>query len=317
MISRRKAGQKLGAGRVNTLKVGVFLGLTFGISWSTAILLSLLGIEYGGLTSLVLVAVFFMWAPAIAAIAVQTLYAEPIRRGTGLVRGNLRWAVVAWLAPVGLLGISLAIGVALPGISLTTDLGAFLADMGLSQGEIDEALAVLEGIPVPPIVLFVGQGLTAGLTINAIAALGEELGWRGLLLSELAPLGFWRVSAITGLIWGVWHAPIVLQGHNFPESPLVGVAVMTVWTVVISPVFTYLTVRAQSIIAPTLFHGSFNAVASFSLVYLTGAGNLLLAPVGVVGIVGAALATGVCVAHDRVFADESVTTGEPLHVWVR
>lgn len=307
--------QRSSDSRVNTRKVGVFLTLAFGVAWSTAVVLYLSDIEYGGLTSLVLVVAFYMWAPAIAAIAVQIWHGEPIRTGTGLVHGRLRWSALAWVVPVVLLVLTIGFGLAVPGVSLTTDYGAYLADLGLSEEQIEASLAVLDGLPVPPIVFFVVQGLIAGLTINALAALGEELGWRGLLLAELSPLGFWRLSGVTGVVWGVWHAPIILQGHNFPDAPIAGVVLMTVWTVVASPVFTYLTVRAESVLAPTLFHGTFNAVGWFSLVFLTGAETLVLAPVGVVGIGAALLATAACVVHDRYFTDHPVTTGGPLPLW--
>lgn len=314
-MTQSKDGTPRDEATVDAGKVGAFLALAFGISWTAAVALYLVGVEYGTLTSTMLVVVFYMWAPAVAAIAVQLWYGDPIRADLGLVRGRLLWTALAWLAPVAILAATIGIGVVLPGVSFTTDYGAFLADQGFSEEQIEQSLAVLEALPVPPVVLFLAQGLAAGLTINALAALGEELGWRGLLLTELSPLGFWRLSAVTGVVWGVWHAPIILQGHNFPESPVAGVLTMTVWTVFASPVFTYLTVRARSVLAATFFHGSFNAVGSFSLVYLTGAGNLLTAAVGVAGIGAAVLAVVACVVHDRYLANEQITTGEPLSPW--
>lgn len=65
-------------------------------------------------------------------------------------------------------------------------------------------------------------------------------------------------------------------------------------------------------LAPTLLHGSFNAVASLSLVYLTGAGALLVAPVGVAGIGAGLVATIVCVLHDQYVAATQLTTGGQL-----
>ncbi|MDS0477210.1 type II CAAX endopeptidase family protein [Natrinema sp. 1APR25-10V2] len=313
--TRERTDYRLDGSTVDARKVAAFVALAFGISWTAAAVLYLVGVEYNTIASTVLVVVFFMWAPAVAAVAVQLWYEEPIRAGTGLVRGRLRWSVLAWLAPVALLAATIGIGVALPSVSFTTDYGAFLAEQGFSEEQIEQSLATLEALPVPPLVLFVVQGLVAGVTINAVAALGEELGWRGLLLTELSPLGFWQLSGVTGVVWGVWHAPIILQGHNFPEAPIAGVVTMTVWTIAASPVFTYLTVRARSVLAATFFHGSFNAVGSFSLVYLTGAGNLLTAAVGVAGIGAAVVAVVACVVHDRYFADEQITTGDPLSPW--
>lgn len=297
---------------VNRRKVTTFLGLTFAISWTTALALYASPIQYGSLEATVIVVAGYMWGPAIAAILVQWHAGDPIRSGTGLVVGRIRWIALAWLAPLAFLAGTIAIGAMFPGVSVTTDYSIFLAEMGLPDERIAASLETLESFPGPPALVLLGQALLAGLTINAVAALGEELGWRGLLLRELASLGFWRLSVGTGLVWGIWHAPLVLQGHNFPEAPVAGVVVMTGWTVAASPVFTYLTVRAGSVLAPTFFHGTFNAVASQSLVYLTGVGNLLLAPVGVAGI-GAALAgTVACALHDRFAADRPITGGGAL-----
>ncbi|WP_254769127.1 CPBP family intramembrane glutamic endopeptidase [Salinilacihabitans rarus] len=304
---------------VDGRKVGLFLALAFGISWTSAVGLYLSGTALASIRGTVLVVLAFMWAPAIAAIVVQRGYGDggSVRAGCGLARGRLRWVALAWVAPVGLLAATIGVGLAVPGVSLTTDYAGFLVDLGLPPEQIEESMALLDSLPVPPVVLFVAQGLVAGLTINALAALGEELGWRGLLLTELAPLGFWRLSGLTGLVWGIWHAPIILQGHNFPEAPVAGVVAMTVWTVAASPVFTYLTVRARSVLAATFFHGTFNAVGWFSLLYLAGAGSLLVAPVGAAGVGAAVLATAVCVAHDRYVAADPITTGEPLSPWAR
>jgi homoserine dehydrogenase len=56
-------------------------------------------------------------------------------------------------------------------------------------------------------------------------------------------------------------------------------------------------------------------VASLSLVYLSGAGNLLVGPVGIAGIGAGLLATAACVVHDRYVADDRMTTGTPLVPW--
>lgn len=289
-----------------------FLAIAFGVSWGVALLLWVAGAEYdGALGPLVL----FMWGPAIAAIAVAARRDEPIRERTGLRLGRPGWSAVGWLLPVALVGATVAVGTALPNASFTTDFASFFVEQGLSPEQAEEATAALQELPLALPVLLVVTALVAGLTVNAVAALGEELGWRGLLLDELAPLGFWRVSAITGVVWGLWHAPVVLQGHNFPAEPVAGVAVMTAATVALAPIYTYVTVRAGSVVAPTLLHGSFNALGGLALLYLTGATNLWISPVGVAGICAAALVVLACLVHDRFVADEPITTGAPLEPW--
>ena len=109
------------------------------------------------------------------------------------------------------------------------------------------------------------EGLVAGLTINAIFGFGEELGWRGLLFKELSYMSFWKSSAIIGFIWGVWHAPLILQGHNYPQHPLAGVFMMILWCILLSPIFNYIRLRSKSVIAAAIMHGTLNGTAGLAL----------------------------------------------------
>ena len=106
--------------------------------------------------------------------------------------------------------------------------------------------------------------------INTLLALGEELGWRGLLLPELLPLGQWRAILLSGVIWGFWHAPVILQGHNYPSQPVLGVFLMVVFAVLVGAFFGWLYLRTRSPWAPALAHGSLNASAGLPLLFLTG-----------------------------------------------
>lgn len=296
-------------------KVGAFVGLAFGVSWVSALALYLADVDISTAVGSILLVVLYMWAPAVAAVAVRLWHGEGVLAGTGVFSGRLRWLGLAWITPVFLLAATVGLGALHPDVSFTTDPTLFLGEMGLSDQEVEEALTALEAVPGPTWLVFVVQGLVAGLTVNAVAALGEELGWRGFLLDELSPLGFWRVSILTGLLWGFWHAPIVLQGHNFPNSPVVGVFVMAATLVPMSMVYTYLTVRAGSVFAAVLLHGSFNGLGSLSLVYLTGGSDLLVSPVGFAGFGAATLASAACVVHDRWVAEDEITTGDTLSPW--
>lgn len=74
---------------------------------------------------------------------------ESIRTGYGLRGGRLRWVGVAWLTPIGLLALTTGTGVALPGVSLTTDYGAFLRGLGFPEAQVESSLPALEGVPIP------------------------------------------------------------------------------------------------------------------------------------------------------------------------
>jgi len=299
---------------VDIRTVSWFLALAFGISWGGLTLLRFLGVDLGSSTGQGIGTVVFMWAPATAAMTVLRFRRRPIRRGCGLYPGRIRWIVGAWITPVGLTAAMIGVGLTLPDVSFTAEYSLFLLELGLTEAEAVATVADLEATGVPLIVLLGGLGLVLGGTLFALAALGEELGWRGLLLTELAPLGFWQLSLVTGLVWGIWHTPLILLGLQFPDEPVVGIVLMTTATVALSPVYTYLTVRARSALAATFFHGSF-VLGVFTSVYLADGNELVISPFGIVGIVAAVVGIAACVAHDRFLADQRITTGEPLDPW--
>jgi hypothetical protein len=57
------------------------------------------------------------------------------------------------------------------------------------------------------------------------------------------------------MIWGFWHAPLILHRHNYPEYPWAGVFLMTAMTVLLSPLLSYLTIRPNSVLATAISTG--------------------------------------------------------------
>lgn len=302
--------------KVSSGSLAWFLGITFALSWSTAAVIYFSNITYGSATSLALVATLYMWAPGIAAIAVAWRSDEKIRNQLGVFVGRLRWVAFAWLFPLILVALTIGVSAVLPGVAVTPDPATFLQQTGVTDAQASDMLAMLDSVPVPAYVLFAAQGIAAGLTINAIASLGEELGWRGFMLSALAPLGFWKVSLITGAIWGVWHAPLIAQGHNFPDRPIAGIVTMTVACIAMSPVLTYLTLRARTVLAAAFFHGTLNGVGSIALIYLATTEPLIASPVGLAGAAASVIALGGCVVHDRITSAGRIISSQPLTPWL-
>lgn len=153
----------------------------------------------------------------------------------------------------------------------------------------EEQLAQMErqaiSMPIHPFWLTLLQGLVAGITINAVLGFGEELGWRGLLQKELGCMGFWRSSVVIGAVWGIWHAPIILQGHNYPDHPVAGIFMMTLWCILLAPLFTYIRLKAKSVIAAAVFHGSLNATGGLSILVLKGGNDIILGVTGLSGFI--------------------------------
>ena len=276
---------------MNLRKVGLFVALAYGLSW--ALLFAYHG--WGGRVDApvyTLVLVGTMFAPALAAVIVQRLvYGASIRR-LGLVltasRGTGYFAAI--ILPIGLTLLATGLSGLLPGITFASGLSGVIAQLeaaGASPDQIAQTRVTLEGfgswLPVVLIAAVVGGALLAGPTVNAIPALGEELGWRGLMLKELLPLGFWPSSILTGIVWGFWHAPAVWYGHNYPEHPTAGIFMMVGFTTLLSPLFAYLVLYTRSVLAAAVAHGTLNALPGM-LLFLEGGSGLTRGLTGAAGL---------------------------------
>lgn len=273
---------------VDVRKVGLFLGLAYAFAWAVGFTFFALGGKLAT-PAFLAVGVVYMWAPATAAIITHKVIRKEPLSDLGLKAPRIPWLLVAWLGPVLLVLLALALSLALPGISLATGLDGLLAALAdiLPPSEVANVQRHLEPtyLAKPGVLLLVTfvQVLIAGPTVNAGAAFGEELGWRGFLVRELHPLGFWRSSFAIGFFWGLWHLPVIVNGYNYPGHPLVGPVMMTLLTMLLSPLMGYVRLRAGSVFAAAVFHGTFNAAAGL-VIFLKGGTMLLTGITGVVGI---------------------------------
>lgn len=296
----------------NIRKSALFVGLTFLFSWLMAILFFALGGRLNTLGAFLMLGAY-MCVPAIVAIVVQKyIYGEPVRESLGISWRLNRWFLVAWLLPPLFAFATLGVSLLFPGVEYSADMSGIFERFGamLTPEQLKQMEEQIAALPVHTIWISLAQGLIAGITINAVFGFGEELGWRGFLQRELEFLGFWPSSAVIGVIWGVWHAPIILQGHNYPQHPLVGVAMMTVFTLLLAPIFGYIRLRARSVIAAAIAHGSLNATAGLAMMVLEGGSDLTTGITGLAGFLVLALLNIGIFFHQRTSRLESASSAE-------
>jgi membrane protease YdiL (CAAX protease family) len=214
-------------------RILIYLAFAFGLAWLVALVVFLTGglvnspvvipLPRGQITlATVLIAVFYMWAPAVAHIATRAITHEG--KTGNLLKPNFRKGWIYWLAAWVLPAVLVTFGAAVFFLLFPK---YFDPSMQTIQGLLASAAP---GVAVPAIALLLAQFFNAILIapiVNSLFTFGEEYGWRGYLLPKLMPLGSPKAILLSGVIWGLWHAPIIAMGHNYgveyPGYPWAGI----------------------------------------------------------------------------------------------
>jgi membrane protease YdiL (CAAX protease family) len=119
---------------------------------------------------------------------------------------------------------------------------------------------------IPPAVLLGSTFLNAviiGPLLGLIISFGEEYGWRGYLQSELVHLGRIRGVGLLGVIWGIWHWPVIWMGYNYPGQPVLGSLLMVVFTVLVAYFLAYAVFKSKGVWTAAYLHALLNQTISF------------------------------------------------------
>ncbi|MCC6147860.1 MAG: CPBP family intramembrane metalloprotease, partial [Anaerolineaceae bacterium] len=129
------------------------------------------------------------------------------------------------------------------------------------------------------------QGVLISPLLNGVATFGEEFGWRGYLQPKLMPLGARKAMLWMGVIWGVWHWPVIAMGHNYgldySGAPWLGMLMMVVFTFITGTLLGWITLRSGSIWPAVIGHAAINGIASLPALFLQGNPNPLIGPLPV------------------------------------
>ena len=252
--------------RVRWVPVVLFVVVSYALAWLPALPLWL---GDGLATPLATVWItLMMFAPTLATLIVVFAFRAP-------ATGRARFLGVWPLRPVGRFLLFLGIALFAPmlivaaGIAVAALAGWIELDLVEFSGFAAQLAALVpEGTPLPPVgLLVIGQllSLPVGALVNTIFAAGEEIGWRGWLQTALLPLGVWPAMLITGVVWGLWHAPVILLGYNFGRTDVTGLLLMIGGCVAWGVFFGWLRLRSRSVWPAALAHGSLNAAASVAV----------------------------------------------------
>jgi len=282
---------------VDRKRLYIYLGLAFGIAWSVGLIIYLTGglvnspvvIPGSAITLAVLLEAFgYMWAPALAHIFTRLITRQGWQdlRLTPNFKKNWKFWLAAWFGPA----IMTILGIAV----------YFLIFPGQFDGNLTTLRTMLASNPASkgtdPWLIVIAQTISALImapAINSFFTFGEEFGWRAYMLPMLLPLGDKKAYLISGVIWGLWHAPVIAMGHNYgleyPGFPWVGIVIMVWFCILCGTFLGWASSRAGSVWPAVIGHAGLNGIAALGLLFVAGgkADNLLgPSPVGIIGSIG-------------------------------
>jgi membrane protease YdiL (CAAX protease family) len=226
-----------------TKGITVYLFLAFGVAWIPLAIQWFLGLR--SLTddaTLLDYAVFILitlptsFAPAIGAIVVRKWITHEGFADSGLrlnLRREWRYYLFALLYPVIV-------------VSATVIL-VFLAGVERPDFSAVTVTSLLQMVVIA--------------IVSTPIVWGEEFGWRGYLQVRLfAEKPLWA-AVVTGLIWGVWHYPMILMGYIFSGNPL-GLLLYPINMIITSIIYGWLRVQSGSVWSASLAHATGNTMVN-------------------------------------------------------
>lgn len=274
-------------------RILVFLSLTFLLSWGACLYLYMTGGVSSPLSKYILIGV--MMAPGISSLITRAVTKQGFRKtGLRVWLNNGEWKsyFCAWL------GVPLFI---LAGIALFYAFNLQMFDPSLSavrqlSGGLSE---VSDGQLLGKTLMNILLAVLTSPFLSGIPSLGAELGWRGYLLPELSDLiGEGPANIATGIIWGIWHAPLIclgqIYGSDYKFFPAAGIFTVIVFCVFLGGFLGRVSMMAESI---------WPSVIAYALVIgLSDTGMLFMAqgasPSGLIGpsVYGIAGGAGIILA---------------------
>jgi membrane protease YdiL (CAAX protease family) len=194
----------------------------------------------------------YMWCVAGASIVARLLLKEP--------PGDISFQWIGWATTRAML-----IGTLLP-LSVGFTAYGICWSTGLAHFDAFRLPEAVYGIPIagPPAARFC-KYLLISLTIGGLwsckTTAGEEIGWRGYMLTRLAGSGLPAPIGISGIVWGLWHIPLILGGQytSVPKS-VVWIAVFVVDIAALGYIFAWLRLSSGSIWPCVWAHAVWNQV---------------------------------------------------------
>ena len=291
----------------NLKRILVYLGITFGLTWGYCFFILypvVNGETLSGIPAVVtqLLVAACMFFPAIGVLLTRLVTKEGFTEAwlKPNLKKNIRFYLLAWFGP----GILTLLG---SGLYFLLFKGSFDPTCGYMKLTLEAAGAPADAIPMPLWMLMIVQCIQAfflGPAMNFVTCFGEEWGWRGYLLPKMSKqLPTVPTLLITGVIWGLWHAPLTAIGHNYGMGyagfPFTGIGMMCVFCIVMGIFLSYVSLKTKSCIPAILGHGAINGIAAIGMYFTKDGGDPFIGPTptGIIGMIPFIIAAIFMVIH--------------------
>lgn len=102
---------------------------------------------------------------------------------------------------------------------------------------------------------------TLGTVLSCLTAFGEEVGWRGYMPTRLVTAGVPKPVLISGLIWALWHVPLILSGqYGAGSRPRLSATLFVIGVIADGYLAAFLRLQWGSVWPAVVMHGAWNAV---------------------------------------------------------
>ena len=259
--------------RVPWLEIGIFAVIAFGLAWLACLPLWFSAEGIGDPFLLLACGSAMMFTPLIGSIIASIIQRRRARARGEVLASAPRYfgywplrsfgrvigmTIAAFFGIMVLVVLGYLVSAAFGWLALDLDgLSGFTAQLETIPGT--DSLPTAAAIAIYLLLMFVSSVANVGVTI------GEEFGWRGWLLTSLRPLGTWPALLIIGVVWGLWHSPLILLGYNFGRPDVTGVGFMVGGCIMVGILFGWLRLRTGSIWPAVFAHAALNGCGAMLL----------------------------------------------------
>jgi len=272
---------------------GLYFLFAFGLAWLCQVYASLLLIRDGSAVAYRVLLAVSMFCPLAATLLVKKVFLhQPMCIGWK-VQGKRRYWMAAWFGPAVFTVLAAVLYFAVFPSRLDLSGSWLVTAYG---GEMDAAtLRSQLGVSSGGYILQTGLlAITLAPPVNMFFALGEEVGWRGYMMVCLKEqFSLLNARLLGGIIWGVWHWPIMLltgyeYGTYYLGAPVLGLVVWCVVCFALNTLLDWLYEKTGCIWVSAVAHGAFNAVVGLFVV-LTNPADAYYSvlgpmPIGLIGM---------------------------------